>query len=81
MRTSYLVLTASLLVAASSYVAGHADLQWGDLLTVQHFFGLLGVAGGVVGAFFAKSPMSGEGLLSRATGNGKVKTPSDLGVN
>lgn len=78
MRTSYLVLAASLLVAASSYVAGHADLQWADLLTVQHFFGLAGVIGGVVGAFFAKSPVTGDGLLSRVTGNGKDKLPLDV---
>ena len=78
MKTSYFVFISALLVAASSYVAGHADLVWKDLVTVQHFFGLLGVLGGVTGAFFAKSPVGSEGFVSRITGNGKDKLPLDV---
>jgi hypothetical protein len=58
MRTSYLVLVGSLLVSVSSYVASHEDITTFDhiLTNVQHAFGLLGVVGAVVGAYFAKSP-------------------------
>jgi hypothetical protein len=81
MKTSYIVFIGSVLVAISSYVASHEDITTFATLfgNVQHFFGLLGVVGSVVGAFFAKSPVEkGLGLLSRVTGNGTQKLPLDV---
>jgi hypothetical protein len=80
MKTSYIVFLGSLLVAVSSYVVSHEDITTFQTLfgNVQHVFGLLGVVGAVVGSFFAKSPVGTDGLLSRATGNGKTKLPLDV---
>jgi hypothetical protein len=81
MKTSYIVFLGSLLVAVSSYVGAHEDISTFKQLfgNVQHVFGLLGIVGSVVGAFFAKSPVPlGDGMVAKVTGNGKVKLPMDV---
>jgi hypothetical protein len=83
MKTSYILFVGSVMVAIASYVSGNKDINTFYSLfgNVQHFFGLLGVVGSVVGAFFAKSPMPEDrSLLSRATGNGTTKIGS-LDIN
>lgn len=69
MKTSYLVFVGSLLVSVASYVSGHEEITTFNMLfgNVQHFFGLLGVVGAVVGAFFAKSPMTVESKPQAST--------------
>lgn len=83
MKTSYIVFVGALLVAVASYVTSHEDISSFQQLfgNVQHFFGLVGVVGAVIGSFFAKSPVNGNNLLSRVTGNGTQKVPTDPGVN
>ncbi len=59
MRVSYILFVGALLVSASSYVGSHEDIvSFYTLGTPQHMFGLLGVVGSVIGAYFAKSPNS-----------------------
>lgn len=56
-QTKYILLAAALAVAAGGFVQGAPSIKtWFDLFTVQNVFGLFGVWGGVVMAFFTKSP-------------------------
>lgn len=77
MKLQYVIFVGLLLVSASSYVASHEDITtFSTLMTPQHFFGLLGVVGATVGAFFTNA--NGSGLVAKITGSGAQKLPPDV---
>jgi hypothetical protein len=51
------ILVASLLVALGSW--GATFSSWAEVVRVSNVFGLLGIIGGVVLAWFGTSPLSG----------------------
>jgi hypothetical protein len=81
MKPVYIILIATILMSASSYVGSHEDITTVSELfgNVQHLFGLLGVIASVTWAFFAKSPIeAGNSYISKVTGNGKTPLPPDV---
>lgn len=77
MKLQYVIFVGLLLVAVSSYVTSHEDITtFAQLMQPMHFFGLLGVIGSVIGAFFTNS--NGSGLISKITGSGKQPLPPDV---
>lgn len=79
MKASYVLLAASMMLSASSFVGSHPTIHTpADLfLNMQHLFGLVGGLGGVFAAWMARSPVNGNSpvLLSKITGNGNQKVP------
>lgn len=79
MKTSTLLFIGALLLAISSYVMANSGIKsFLDLMQVQNFFGLLGVIGGCLVSWASKSPLNGNGPLSKMTGNGTTKLPPDV---
>lgn len=82
MKINYVYFIGALLVSVASYVNGHRDLTTFDALfsNVQHIFGLLGVLGAVIGAFFARSPLNQPTPEPEPDkfGQSKAKLPLDV---